>query len=60
MNPIIGSIGVCLSDTRSTPRLFRLTDQPLDMGLAYFEPLDDIGALIAFKLSDFWVLLDTL
>lgn len=55
-----GSIGVCLSDTRQTPRLFKLLDDPMHMGVAYFEPLDDKGASVAFPLRDFWVLLDYL
>ena len=55
-----GSIGVCLSDTRNPPRMFQLTDQPLHMGIAYFEPLDDPGALVSFPLADFWPLIDSL
>lgn len=56
----IGSIGVSLADTRKAPRLFKLLDIPHRMGFAYFEPLDDPGATIAFPLRDFWVLLDRL
>lgn len=55
-----GSIGVFTTDTRTQPRLYRLTDHPTRMGVAYFSPLDDPGALVAAPLSDFWVLLDYL
>ena len=51
-----GNIGICLGDTRKTPRLFRLLDFPARMGIGYFEPLDDPGALVPFPLRDFWVL----
>lgn len=57
--PIPGSVGVMLSDTRQNPRLYRLTDHPTRMGIAYFEPLDDELALVPAPLADFWPLLDT-
>lgn len=54
------AIGVMLSDTRTPARLYRLTDAPHRMGVAYFEPLDNVGARIGAPLRDFWPLLDHL
>lgn len=58
--PQPGAIGVMLDDTRSPARMFRLTDHPHCMGVAYFEPLDDRGALVAHPLAEFWPLVDSL
>lgn len=58
--PAIGSIGVMLDDARIPPRLFRLEDYPQRMGFAYFEPLDDPGALVAHPVREFWPLIDAL
>lgn len=55
-----GNIGVFLSDTRMPYRLFMFTDNPLDMGLGVFMPLDDRSNRIIGEISDFWVLLDSL
>jgi hypothetical protein len=49
-------IGVCLDDTRTPPRYFRLLDIPAHMGVIYCEPLDDIGAIIPIVKSRFWPL----
>lgn len=49
-------VGVCLSDSRTPPRYFRLLDIPSHMGIGYFEPLDDIGNTVPFPLKDFWAL----
>lgn len=56
--PAIGSIGVMLNDTRHNPRMFKLHSLG-DMGRAYFEPLDDPGALVVNPLAEFWPLLDS-
>lgn len=55
-----GAIGVMLDDTRNPARLYRLTDNPTRMGVAYFEPLDDTRALVAAPLREFWPLIDAL
>lgn len=57
--PAIGSIGVMLNDTRHNPRMFKLHLFG-DMGRAYFEPLDDPGALVVNPLVEFWPLIDAL
>ena len=50
-------IGVMLHDTRIPCRMYRMLDWPQHMGVAYFEPLDEIGAVVPALLADFWVLL---
>jgi hypothetical protein len=30
------------------------------MGIGYFEPLDNVGAVVPFALRDFWVLVRAL
>ena len=52
------SVGVMLDDARDNPRLFKLLDIPHHMGIAYFEPIDDIGATVAHPLCEFWPLID--
>lgn len=60
-NKIIpGNIGVFLSDTRIIPRLYCLSDSPIDMGLGVFWPLDSPLDRILGELSDFWVLIDSI
>jgi len=54
------SIGVMLDDKRNPPRLFRFLDFHQRMGIGYFEPLDDVGAIVAHRLCEFWPLLDPL
>lgn len=56
--PTPGAIGVMLDDTRTPARLFELLDWPTHMGLAYFEPVDDRGAVVAHRLAEFWPLID--
>ncbi len=53
----IENIGVMLNDTRLIPRLYRLLDIPHHMGIAYFEPLDDIGSIVPNLFADFWQLI---
>lgn len=48
-----------LNDTRRNPRMFKLHSLG-DMDLAYFEPLDDPGAIVVNPLCEFWCLLDSL
>jgi len=55
-----GAIGVSLLDTRDKPRMFRLLDWPHHMGIAYFEPLDNPGAVVPFPIRDFWALVEAL
>lgn len=55
-----GTIGVMLNDTRPEPRMFKLLDIPAHMGVAYFEPLDDPGATVANRLTEFWPLITSL
>jgi hypothetical protein len=55
-----GAIGVCVMDTREKPRLFKLLPWPHHMGVAYFEPLDNPGAVVPFPIRDFWALIDKL
>lgn len=55
-----GAIGVCMSDNRQPPRMFKLLDIPTHMGVGYFEPLNDKGATVAFPIRDFWALIDYL
>jgi len=52
-----GQIGVMLHDTRIPCRMYRMLDWPQQMGVAYFEPLDDPGAVVPALLADFWALL---
>jgi hypothetical protein len=53
-----GAVGVMLDDLRDTPRMFRLLDHSRHMGLAYFEPLDDVGTTVGHPIRQFWPLLD--
>ena len=50
-------IGVMLHDTRIPCRMYRMLDLPHQMGVAYFEPLDDPGSVVPALLADFWSLL---
>jgi len=58
--PKPGAVGVMLDDTRNPARMFRLLDWPQRMGVAYFEPLDDIGATIGHPIREFWPLVDSM
>ena len=55
-----GAIGVMLNDNRSLPKMYKLLDLPHHMGIAYFEPLHDIGATVANPIKQFWHLIDQL
>lgn len=55
-----GAVGVNVTDERRPARLFKLLDWPGYMGVFYFEPLDNPGAVIPFPMRQFWPLVDSL